>query len=533
MADNNDRTAQMIQHAFWDLFQRKPLSLITLREVADRAKVPVEDVTSRFNNSQSILRSIEDNQIVQLEELFDSYDWRGLDFSNLYEHFQKYFYENEDVLFPLVMDHRDIEFANDYRAILEDRLFKDLNIYTMKKNNRAPEVVEYLIECFIEMFLIGVSRHGFGKEEVALLANGLMREGFENVLREEFGVVFKIIYREDRRPLRMDGFIYWMNGSSIMLDGGVRTGGPIPKFNDYHIWKALNYLSDKEPVGRKKLASVLGIGEGSTRTILNIMQDENLISIGKSGIFLTNEGIETKKKLHMDVVRIPAGDLTIGDWDCAVRVPRMARNVKYGCEERDRAIISGARGATTLVYTNNKLMFAGEEYPVDEETENKIKAVMTLRNEDVVIIGTGPDPESAENGAVAAGLYILGGLGFGKEDKVLLSPNINGNELISLAFAIHDLVGGLPVCAKSKNNLGIRIEDGRVVDNAYTGEVLEEVIEVGTTIRRIATSGPYKGIRVIVTPIEMDSRVIASIGVVDIRTMAGKDNLIRLRSDEE
>ena len=45
-------------------------------------------------------------------------------------------------------------------------------------------------------------------------------------------------------------------------------------------------------------------------------------------------------------------------------------------------------------------------------------------------------------------------------------------------------------------------------------------------------SGPYKGIRVIVTPIELDSRIIAAIGVVDIRSMAGIDNLIRLRSDD-
>ena len=78
----------------------------------------------------------------------------------------------------------------------------------------------------------------------------------------------------------------------------------------------------------------------------------------------------------------------------------------------------------------------------------------------------------------------------------------------------------------------LRKKNGAVIDNAYTGQVLEEVINVGTTIRKIATSGPYKGIRVIVTPIELDNRIIAAIGVVDIRTMAGINNLIRLRSDD-
>ena len=317
-----------------------------------------------------------------------------------------------------------------------------------------------------------------------------------------------------------------------MLPRSSKLGGPVPKFSDYHIWKALECLDEKDSIGRKKLSSLLGIGEGSTRTILSMLQDQSLIAIGKSGILLTQKGAEFKKSVHMDVVDISISDLTIGDKDCAVRVPKMARNVKYGCEERDAAIKSGATGATTLVYSNGKLIFPGSDYPVEAEVESKIRSVFTLKNDDVVIIGTGPTKESAEIGAVVAGLTIMGGLQFNRELKDILTSRSTGNELISLAFAIHDLVGGLPVCAKSRDNLGIRIENGAVIDNAYDGPVLEEAINSGTTIRRIATAGPYKGIRVIVTPIELDNRIIAAIGVVDIRSMAGINNLIRLRSDE-
>ena len=317
-----------------------------------------------------------------------------------------------------------------------------------------------------------------------------------------------------------------------MLSRPSNLGGPVPKFNDYHIWKAFQCLDDTNPVGRKKLSQILGIGEGSTRTILSMMQDQSMITIGKSGILLTDAGTEFKKSVHMDVADISISDLTIGDRDCAVRVPKMARNVKYGCEERDAAIKSGATGATTLIYTNGKLIFPGSDYPVDTEVESKIRSVFSLKNDDVVIIGTGPTRESAEIGAVIAGLTIMGGLQFNRELKDILTQRSTSNELISLAFAIHDLVGGLPVCAKSRDNLGIRIENGAVIDNAYNGPVLEEVINAGTTIRKIATAGPYKGIRVIVTPIELDNRIIAAIGVVDIRSMAGINNLIRLRSDD-
>lgn len=309
-------------------------------------------------------------------------------------------------------------------------------------------------------------------------------------------------------------------------------GGPVPKFNDYHIWKALESLDEGIPVGRKRLSQLLGIGEGSTRTILSQLQEQGMITIGKSGILLTDRGVEFKLTYHMDVADVTISDLTIGDKDCAVRVPKRAKDVKFGCEERDAAIKSGATGATTLVCVDGKLVFPGSDYPVEDAISEKVRSLFTLRNDDVVIIGTGPTNEIAEIGAVTAGLTIMGGLQFNRDLKDIFTPKNAGNEIISLAFAIHDLVGGLPVCAKSRDNLGIRIENGAVIDNAYDGPVLEEVMNAGTTIRKIATSGPYKGIRVIVTPIELDNRIIAVIGVVDIRTMAGANNLIRLRSDE-
>ncbi len=318
-----------------------------------------------------------------------------------------------------------------------------------------------------------------------------------------------------------------------MLSNNTRIGGPIPKFNDYHLWKALYILDDEEAIGRKKLSTMLDIGEGSTRTIISMLQSHGIISINKSGIILTSTGVDLKRKTRMDLAPVSIKELTIGEYNFAVRIPRVAHMVSFGCEERDAAIEAGATGATTLIYVNGKLIFPGSEYRVDPTIENEIKSVFSLKNEDVVVIGTGKDIKAAEIGAVVAGINIMGGLKLSRGIKDIVSAKSDNSELLSLAFAIHDLVGGLPVCAKNRDNLGVRIENGAVIDNAYTGEVLEEVIRSGTTIRRIATSGPYKGIRVIVTPIELDNRTIAVIGVVDVRSMAGIDNLIRLREDDD
>ena len=101
-----------------------------------------------------------------------------------------------------------------------------------------------------------------------------------------------------------------------MLSRPSNLGGPVPKFNDYHIWKAFQCLDDRNPVGRKKLSQLLGIGERRPGTILSMMQDQSMITIVKSGIRLTDAGTEFKESVHMDVADISVSDLTIGDRDC-------------------------------------------------------------------------------------------------------------------------------------------------------------------------------------------------------------------------
>jgi len=306
-----------------------------------------------------------------------------------------------------------------------------------------------------------------------------------------------------------------------------KLGGPIPKFGDYHVWKTIYCINQSNPLGRKSLASLLDIGEGSMRTILSMLQEDRLITINKNGVSLTKEGLEVWKAIRMDIQTFRLPNMTIGQNDCAVRVPGVAVNVKFGCEERDAAIKNGAAGATTLICSNGVLIFPGSYYPVDKAVESALREHFVINDGDVIIIGTASDPRTAELGAVSAGIELMGGLHIRRDMNDVLTQRSTGSELLSIAFAVHDLIGGLPVCAKSRDNLGIRIENGMVIDNAYTGAVLEEVINAGTTIRKVAISGPYKGIKVIVTPIELDNRVIAAIGVVDVRSMAGINNLIR------
>ena len=57
---------------------------------------------------------------------------------------------------------------------------------------------------------------------------------------------------------------------------------------------------------------------------------------------------------------------------------------------------------------------------------------------------------------------------------------------------------------------------GKVLDNNYTGPVLEEVIGRARPIRTVPESGAYKGIPVSVAPILAEGKAIAALGVVDV-----------------
>lgn len=100
--------------------------------------------------------------------------------------------------------------------------------------------------------------------------------------------------------------------------------------------------------------------------------------------------------------------------------------------------------------------------------------------------------------------------------KIEISADSNSEDIAPFALAIHELLG-LPVTMRSLTKKGVRIEKGKILDNNYSGPVLEAALKENKTIRIIPTSGKYAGIPVIVVPIRnKEGYGIAAIGVVDV-----------------
>ncbi|HTY91016.1 MAG TPA: DUF2111 domain-containing protein [Methanocella sp.] len=99
--------------------------------------------------------------------------------------------------------------------------------------------------------------------------------------------------------------------------------------------------------------------------------------------------------------------------------------------------------------------------------------------------------------------------------RICITEDSSADDLAEVALSVHRLFG-LPVTARSKNKPGVRVEDDKVVSKSYTGPVLERAMAENKTIRVQPASGVYRGIPVIVTPIQSGGKAVAAIGVVDV-----------------
>ena len=99
--------------------------------------------------------------------------------------------------------------------------------------------------------------------------------------------------------------------------------------------------------------------------------------------------------------------------------------------------------------------------------------------------------------------------------RLMISDEARSEDLAAIALALNEIIR-LPVTMRSSKYPGVRVESGRVLDNNYSGPVLEEVLRTGEAIRAIPEKGAYQGVPVSVAPIVVDGRAVAAVGIVDV-----------------
>ncbi|MEM3000003.1 MAG: DUF4443 domain-containing protein [Candidatus Bathyarchaeia archaeon] len=188
--------------------------------------------------------------------------------------------------------------------------------------------------------------------------------------------------------------------------------GPSTTFSMFHIFSALELLANK-PIGRNKLAEKLNVGDGAIRTIVSRLKDAGLIVTSREGCKLTEKGLSVWKSLEEAFpvrVEMERTSLTTSEYNYAFLVKNKGHKVKSGIEQRDAAIMGGAKRALVIVYKNGHLSIESVSDSIEKDfpdAANRILQVLKPESNDVIIIAGAGSPLKAKRGAFAASWVLL------------------------------------------------------------------------------------------------------------------------------
>ncbi len=188
--------------------------------------------------------------------------------------------------------------------------------------------------------------------------------------------------------------------------------GPSTTFSMFHIFYALELMVEK-PIGRTKLAEKLNVGDGAVRTIISRLKGAGLIVTSKEGCKLTDKGVSVWKKFEEvfpQRTEIEKTPLTTSEYNYAFLVKNSGHKIKSGIDQRDAAIMGGARRAVAIVSKNGHLIIESVSNSIEKdfpEATNDILKDLKPEDNDVIIIAGADNLVKAKRGAFAASWTLL------------------------------------------------------------------------------------------------------------------------------
>jgi predicted transcriptional regulator len=169
----------------------------------------------------------------------------------------------------------------------------------------------------------------------------------------------------------------------------------------------------QKPIGRNKLAKKLSVGDGAVRTIIGRLRNAGLIETSKEGCSLTKKGLEIWgqfEQVFPKRIEISKNELNESEFSFAFLVKNCGQKVRSGIDQRDAAIIAGARKALVIVFKNNHLCIESVSNSIEKEypkAANQILKELTPEDNDVIIVAGSDSALRAKRGAFAASWSLI------------------------------------------------------------------------------------------------------------------------------
>ncbi len=184
-------------------------------------------------------------------------------------------------------------------------------------------------------------------------------------------------------------------------------------FSAPHVLKALQLMIEQKFVSRSNFSKELKLGEGAVKTLISHLKEFGMADSIKSGTFLTSKG-KTFATKFFDVISdecdIPKSQILTSNNNHAIILRKYADAIKSGIEQRDYAIMYGAKSTITLLYKNNNFVFpAVDDLALSEDNNVRDVLIKNLspKEDDVIIITSSDDPFVAEISAKNSALWTI------------------------------------------------------------------------------------------------------------------------------
>ena len=178
--------------------------------------------------------------------------------------------------------------------------------------------------------------------------------------------------------------------------------GNIPNFTKIDILRC--FLRFNKNISRNELSKELELGEGTVRTILEILKSKKLLDSTKKGHFLSKEGHEELKKVN-ECVSLRKNVIAQNLYPNFNKVGILVKNassLKELYKLRDIAVKNGADGAIILKF-KDRLYAPESDYKQDY---SELEKYFDFKVNDALVIAFSGENRKAENGALAIAIEI-------------------------------------------------------------------------------------------------------------------------------
>ena len=188
----------------------------------------------------------------------------------------------------------------------------------------------------------------------------------------------------------------------------------ILSFDSVHVLILLQLIEKKGHVSRNLLCKELSLGEGSVKTLVKHLKVQGIIESTKAGTTSTSKGKKISEQLLSAIpeeMSLSKCSIALGKFNYAVLLKQYGFALRSGIEQRDAAIRTGAIGATSLLFKDNRFVMPGTSGdPLIKEPNTARLLLDKLKPEegDAIVIGSDMEDERrAEFAAKAAALTTI------------------------------------------------------------------------------------------------------------------------------